>query len=112
MILRRYPRYNGDMIMLWNLLRKSGYNRSYTSLARVVNKWVKPEIKSRTTHRPKPYQRAEHLGQKLQLDVKFVPSYCVTNGVKYYQFTAVDECTRLTFREMYEEHSTIVQYNF
>ena len=56
-------------------MRKSGYNRSYTSLVRVVNKWVKPEIKSKTTYNPKPYQRAEYLGQKLQLDVKFVPSY-------------------------------------
>ena len=40
------------------------------------------------------------------MDVKFVPSYCVTNGRKYYQFTAKDECTRWTYREMYEEHST------
>ena len=31
---------------------------------------------------------------------------CVTNGKKYYQFTAVDECTRWTYREMYDEHST------
>ena len=27
MILRRYPRYQGDMIMLWDSLRKSGYKR-------------------------------------------------------------------------------------
>ena len=40
------------------------------------------------------------------MDVKFVPSYCVSNGRKYYQFTAKDECTRWTYREMYEEHST------
>ncbi len=38
--------------------------------------------------------------------MKFVPSYCVANGQKYYQFTAKDECTRWTYREMYEEHST------
>lgn len=106
MILRRYPRYNGDMIMLWNSLKKSGYNRSYASLVRVVNKWVKPEIKSRATYKPKLYQRAEYPGQKVQVDVKFVPSYCVSNGQKYYQYTAVDECTRWTYREMYDEHST------
>ena len=106
MILRRYPRYNGDMIMLWNSLKKSGYNRSYASLVRVVNKWVKPEIKSRATYKPKLYQRAEYPGQKVQVDVKFVPSYCVSNGLKYYQYTAVDECTRWTYREMYDEHST------
>ena len=106
MILRRYPRYRDDMIMLWDSLRKSGYKRSYTSLVRVVNKWIKPETKQKQTRKPKPYQRAEYPGQKVQVDVKFVPSYCVVNEQKYYQYTAVDECTRWTYREMYDEHST------
>ena len=46
------------------------------------------------------------------MDVKFVPSYCVANGRKYYQFTAKDECTRWTYREMYEEHSTHSAWQF
>ena len=46
------------------------------------------------------------------MDVKFVPSYCVANGQKYYQFTAKDECTRWTYREMYEEHSTHSAWQF
>ena len=79
------------MIQLWNSLRKSGYNRSYTSLVRVVNKWIKPEIKVKKARKPQPYQRAEYPGQKVQIDVKFVPSYCVSNVLKYYQYTAVDE---------------------
>ena len=112
MILRRYPRYKGDMIMLWDSLRKSGYTRSYTSLVRVVNKWVKPEIKGREKRKPKPYMRAEYPGQKLQIDVKYVPNYCVSNGGKYYQYTAIDECTRWVFREMYEEHSTYSSKDF
>ena len=40
------------------------------------------------------------------MDVKYVPSECVTDGNKYYQYTAVDECTRWTYRYMYNEHST------
>lgn len=48
----------------------------------------------------------------MQIDVKFVPSYCVSNGQKYYQYTAVDECTRWTFREMYDEHSTYSSKDF
>ena len=105
-ILRRYPRYKDDMIMLWDSLKKSGYKRSYSSLIRVVRKWVKPEIERRTAHKPKPYERAAYPGQKIQIDVKFVPSYCVANGEKYYQYTAIDECTRFCYREMYAEHST------
>lgn len=112
MILKRYPHYKDDMIMLWDSLRKSGYTRSYTSLIRVVNKWIKPEIKQRQARKIQPYQRAEYPGQKIQIDVKYVPSYCVANGQKYYQYTAVDECTRWTFREMYDEHSTYSSYDF
>lgn len=111
-ILRRYPRYKDDMIMLWDSLRKSGYTRSYTSLVRVVNKWVKPEIKKRTARKLMPYERASYPGQKVQIDVKFVPSYCVSNGQKYYQYTAIDECTRLVFRELYDEHSTYSSTDF
>ena len=55
----------------------------------------------------KPYARAWYPGQKVQVDVKFVPSECVVNGKKYYQYTVVDECTRYCFRELYDEHSTI-----
>lgn len=40
------------------------------------------------------------------MDVKFVPRECIVDGKKYYQFTAVDECTRWTYRQMYDEHST------
>ena len=66
LILRRYPRYKDDMIMLWDSLKKSGYKRSYSSLIRVVRKWVKPEIGRRTARKPKPYERAAYPGQKMQ----------------------------------------------
>lgn len=112
MILKRYPYYKDDMMMLWDSLRKDGYTRSYVSLVRVVNKWIKPQLKEKQTKKPKPYQRAEYPGQKVQIDVKFVPGYCVSNGQKYYQYTAVDECTRWTFREMYQEHSTYSSRDF
>lgn len=73
--------------------------------ARTASK-LKPPEKKKRTRQNKPYERAAYPGQKIQVDVKFVPSYCVANGQKYYQFTAKDECTRWTYREMYEEHST------
>ena len=98
--------------MLWDSLRKDGYRRSYTSLVRVVNKWIKPAVKEKQTKKPKPYERAEYPGQKIQIDVKFVPSYCTVGGAKYYQYTAVDECTRWAFRELYDEHSTYSSADF
>ena len=92
--------------MLWDSLRKDGYRRSYTSLVRVVNKWINPAVKEKQTKKPKPYKRAKYPGRKVQVDVKFVPSYCTVGGAKYYQYIAVDECIRWTFRERYDEHST------
>lgn len=112
MILRRYPRYKDDIILLWDSLRKSGYKRSYYSLVRVINKWLKPEQKKKSARKLMPYERATYPGQKVQIDVKFVPSYCVCNGQKYYQYTAIDECTRVVFRELYDEHSTYSSTDF
>ena len=34
------------------------------------------------------------------------------DGNKYYQYTAVDECTRWTYRYMYDEHSTYSSIDF
>ena len=112
LIIRRYPRYKDDMIMLWDSIRKSGYTRSYTSMLRVIKKYVKPEIEKRKPRKPKPYERAAYPGQKIQIDVKYVPSYCVSSGEKFYQYTAIDECTRFCFREMYDEHSTYSSKDF
>ena len=63
----------------------------------------------RRKRKNKPYERAAYPGQKVQVDVKFVPSDCVAgcNGdKKYYVYIAVDECSRWAYRQMYEEHST------
>ena len=111
-ILRRYARYKDDKIRLWDSQRKEGYTRSYSSMLRVIRKWVEPEIKCRQKSISKPYQRADYPGQKVQVDVKYVPTECIVNGKKYYQYTAVDECTRWTYRRMYEEHSTYSSTDF
>lgn len=111
-ILRRYPRYKDDLIRLWDSLRKDGYTRNYYSMVRVIRKWIKPELTHRRKINAKEYKRAEYPGQKIQVDVKFVPSLCSTTGKKYYQYTAVDECTRWTFRYMYDEHSTYSSTDF
>jgi len=81
-------------------------------MLRVIRKWVEPEINRRQKSSAKPYQRADYPGQKVQVDVKYVPTECIVNGKKYYQYTAVDECTRWTYRRMYEEHSTYSSTDF
>lgn len=113
LILRHWRRNKDDKIVLWDTIRKKGYKRHYTSMVRILNKWLTDEEKAKQkAHKPKPYQRAEYPGQKIQIDVKFVPSRCVSNGQKYYQYTAIDESTRVVFREMYDEHSTYSSKDF
>jgi hypothetical protein len=112
LILRHYRHNKDDRILLWQTLCKKGYTRSYNSMNRVLLKWLGEEKRAEAKKKPKPYQRAEYPGQKVQIDVKFVPNRCISNGQKYYQFTAVDECTRWTFREMYDEHSSYSAKDF
>lgn len=112
--IRRYwVRNKDDKIVLWDKLRKQGYTRSYKSMCRALRRMQLAEEKEqRKGYKPKPYAQAEYPGQKVQVDVKFVPCYCVTGENKYYQYTAIDEYTRLVFREMYDEHSTYSSLDF
>ena len=96
----------GDKLVMWHKACKKGYARCYQTFLRTIRK-LEGSVKFRKkAQKPKEYQRAAYPGQKIQIDVKYVPSNCVANGNKYYQFTAIDECTRLPFRQMYDEHST------
>ena len=102
-----------DLLLAYQMLIEKGYRRGYGGFKRIVQRLKdrKPK-KAKAIKNPKPYKRAEYPGQKIQIDVKYVPSRCVTNGQKYYQYTAKDECTRWTFREMYAEHSTYSSKDF
>lgn len=113
LIGRMYPYYKNDKLRLWDRLREKGYSRSYKSMLRAIKRLkLEQEESRRKGYKPKPYQRADYPGQKVQIDVKYVPWYCVSNGQKYYQYTAIDECTRYCFREIYDEHSTYSSLDF
>ena len=48
-------------------------------------------------------------GQRVQIDVKFVPASCMVNeakGKRFYQYTAIDEYSRWRYVEAFQEHST------
>lgn len=102
-----------DLTLAYQLLvERDGYQRSYGSFKQQAAKLKGTKKKKKAKRKSKPYQRADYPGQKVQVDVKFVPQECVANGQKYYQFTAVDECSRWTFREMYDEHSSVSAKDF
>ena len=113
-LIRRYWEKNQDeRIVLWQKIRDKGYARSYKSMCRAIRRMqLGGTEKERKGYKPKPYEQMTYPGQKVQIDVKFVPKYCVAGEEKYYQYTAIDEYTRLVYREMYDEHSTYSSQDF
>jgi len=50
---------------------------------------------------PNPYEQMSYPAQRIQIDVKFLPSSCLVNqakGQKVYQYTAFGEYSRGAFR--------------
>lgn len=111
LVKRMRKKYGKDLLLGYQKAREKGYKRSYGCFKRTAEKEI-PLKKKAPKRKNKPYQRASYPGQKVQIDVKYVPSYCVSDGRKYYQYTAKDECTRWTYREMYEEHNTYSSQQF
>ncbi len=112
LIMRYYHRNKDDKLVLWQKICEKGYKRSYAVMCQYIRRQGFETVDKKKYRKNKPYKRADYPGQKLQIDVKYVPSYCTVNGDKYYQYTAIDECTRWTYREMYDEHSTYSSADF
>lgn len=86
---------------------KHEYVRCVSSLYRAMRKMEIGRKKQRKKkHVSLPYDTPKVAGERVQIDVKFVPSSCLVEGMpKLYQYTAVDECTRLRVRYIFDEHS-------
>ena len=102
-----------DHILAYQDARERGYTRCFGCFTKTIRKLLEQKPKRvKKQRKNKPYQRADYPGQKVQVDVKYVPRECVTDGKKYYQYTAVDECSRWTYRYMYDELSTYSSVQF
>lgn len=111
-VRRRNPKLG--MVELWHRLKQRGYTRRPESLFRVMRKLgMFPSAKPKTTYKPKPYEQMQYPGQRVQVDVKVVPRRCIANPeLKLYQYTAIDEYSRLRFLAAYPEHSTYSSADF
>lgn len=103
-------RRNPDLgiIELWHRLRKRGYTRCVESLFRVLRRTgMLPPAKPQNPYNPKPYQQMTHPGERVQIDVKVVPRRCIADKeLRLFQYTAVDEYSRMRYLGAYEEQST------
>lgn len=103
---RRNPELG--MIELWHRLRKRGYSRCPESLFRVMRRLgMFPQPKPAKPYIPKSYEQMQYPGQRVQMDVKTVPRRCIADTeLKLFQYSAIDEYSRLRFLGAYEEQST------
>lgn len=101
---------NAGLVVFWVKLRQKGYTRSITGLYRVLRKQGQMAVKPpNPKYIPKPYEQMLYPGQRVQIDVKFVPSVCLVGDAKdkkFYQYTAIDEYSRFRYLEAFEEHSS------
>lgn len=108
------------LVMLWLKLReKTGYSRSIVSLYRAMIRlgiYKKTPSKKKQSENRK-YKQATYPGEKIQVDVKYVPINCMLNedkenDIRYYQYTAIDEYSRQRVVMATKEHSTYESAKF
>ena len=115
----KYKNKETGLVVLWVKLRKAGYTRSITSLYRVMQRLgiYKKAPSKKKEYEPKMYQQMTYPGERVQIDVKYVPLKNLTKEVKerdgrYYQYTAIGEYTRKRVLWASKEQSTSASTEF
>lgn len=105
---------NTGLVVFWVKLKQRGYTRSisslYSQLKKLDLKFNNKKKKSKKI--TKPYIQMTFPGERIQIDVKTVPSKCIVGNFKLYQYTAIDEYSRIRYLQIYEEKSTYTSYMF
>lgn len=117
---RRNP--NAGIVVFWVKLRQRGYTRSISGLYRFLRKRGQMAVKlPNPKYTPKPYEKMTHPGQRVQIDVKYVPAACLVgqavedakeNGGHYYQYTFLDEYSRFRYLEAFKDHNSLSASTF
>lgn len=108
-LIKRNP--NIGLNELYSKLRINyAYSRNPTSLYRFLKKnGFYDQVRKLNKYVPKKYDTPLLLGEKMQLDVKFVPNECKATGQlfdkRFYQYTIIDEASRERFLFAYDEHT-------
>ena len=84
---RRNP--HAGLVVFWGKLRQRDYTRAISGLYKLLHRIDgKPVKLPNPKYIPKPYEKMQYPGQRVQIDVKYVPSICLVGeaaGEKYYQ---------------------------
>lgn len=107
---KKYERYGWEGVYVE--AKANGYTRSLSGMihaAKRLGLLNKSKHRSKRKHN-KRYPELLTPGEKVQVDVKEVPYKCLRGkalkgGKHLYQWTAIDECTRIRFIYGFEEHT-------
>ena len=92
-------------LLMYQELLERGYRRSYGGLKRFLRKhFASPAAALVRPKKPEVYEGGTFPGERVQIDVKYVPRACLY-GEKLYQYTLVDEFSRWCYREIHAEHN-------
>ena len=120
-LIRNYKANNKEtgLVVLWVKLKEAGYTRTVQSLYHVLQRigiYKKTPSKKKESQ-PTEWIAGTYPGEKVQVDVKFVPIECLTQelrekGERYFQYTGIDEYTRMRYTWFTNEHSTYMSSEF
>jgi len=100
MYLRRYHDVQVSQSGVWRILKRLDLNRLPAS-----QRYKRHDRKWKRYEKPMP-------GHAVQVDVKFIAPLASSSRKKYYQFTAIDDCTRLRVLRIYDKlnQKTAIQF--
>ena len=119
--IKKYRAQNKDegLVVLWVKLMQNGYKRSISGLFKVMQRIgiYKKTPSKKKQYVPKPYEQMTFPGERVQIDVKYVPTECMCKELQekqegYFQYTAIDEFTRQRVLWASREHSTYASAQF
>lgn len=120
-LIKNYKANNKDtgLVVLWVKLRRAGYTRTIQGLYHAIQRMgiYKKAPSKKKESEPNEWVTGEYPGEKIQVDVKYVPKKCMSPelqemGEKYYQYTAIDEYTRQRVLWASKEHNTYESTKF
>ena len=120
-MIKNYKNNNKEtgLVILWVKLREAGYKRTIQGLYHVLQRlgiYEKAPSKKKESEASE-WVTGRYPGEKVQVDVKYVPKACMSpelqeRGEKYYQYTAIDEYTRLRYTWFTNAHDTYASSEF
>lgn len=120
-LIKNYKRNNKEtgLVVLWIKLRQAGYTRTIQGLYHVMQRigiYEKTPSKKKESE-PNEWISGKYPGEKIQVDVKYVPKKCMSKelqekGERFYQYTAIDEYSRLRYTWFTNAHDTYASSEF